>query len=142
MTPAAAPPPELPHSPRRSGPLPLRVMLVVAQAQRREQLRAAIARLIPDARIEIARSGVDALLRSAQSQATDLLVLDLSLDGAAGPALTRHLARIAQSTAVLVFGDDATHRPGAADPTWAWHEIDQALRHWLDERKARGAPPG
>ena len=142
MAPAAAPPPDPPHSPRRSGPLPLRLMLVVAQELRREQLRAAIARLAPDARIEIARSGVDALLRSAQSQPTDLLVLDLALDGAAGPALTRHLARIAQSTAVLVFGEGAEHRPGAADPTWAWHEMDPALRHWLNARKARTAPPG
>ena len=141
MTPAAAPPPDPFHLPRRSGLLPLRVMLVVAQELRREQLRAAIARLVPDARIEVARSGVDALLRSAQSQPTDLLVLDLALDGASGPALTRHLARIAQSTAVLVFGDDAEHRPGAADPTWAWHEMDPALRHWLDARKARGASP-
>ncbi len=141
MTPAAALSPDPPHSPRRGGPLPLRVMLVVAQDLRREQLRAAIARLAPDARIEIARSGVDALLRSAQSQPTDLLVLDLALDGASGPALTRHLARIAQSTAVLVFGDDAAHRPGATDPTWAWHEMDQALRQWLDARQTRGALP-
>ena len=115
-------------------------MRVVAQELRRDQLRAAIARLVPDARIEIARSGVDALLRSAQSQPTDLLVLDLALDGASGPALTRHLARIAQSTAVLVFGDDAEHRPGVADPTWAWHEMDPALRQWLNARKTRGAP--
>lgn len=142
MTPAAAAPPDQPHSPRRSGPAPLRVMLVVAQELRREQLRTAISRLVPDARTETARSGVDALLRSAQSQPTDLLVLDLAVDGAAGPALTRHLARIAQSTAVLVFGDDAEHRPGATDPTWAWHEMDQALRQWLNTRKARGAAPG
>ncbi len=142
MTPAAANPPDQRHSPHGSGPLPLRVMLAVAQEVRREQLRTALVRLVPDARIETARSGVDALLRSAQSQPTDLLVLDVAVDGAAGPALTRHLARIAQSTAVLVFGDDAEHRTGATDPTWAWHQMDLALQHWLDARMVRGAPPG
>jgi DNA-binding NarL/FixJ family response regulator len=110
-------------------------MLVVAEEQRREEIRAAIARLVPDARVEIARSGVDALLRSAQSQATDLLVLDLAVDGASGPALTRHLARIGQATAVLVFGDDAERRPSTTGTVWSWNDIDLALQRWSDGRR-------
>ena len=127
--------PDAPQAPRRRGPLPLRVMLVVAEERRREQLRSAVLRLTPDARIEIARSGVDALLRSAQSLRADLVVLDLALDGALGPALTRHLARNAQSTAVLVFGDDVEPRSGATRTVWSWNEVDLALQRWIDERR-------
>ena len=113
-------------------------MLVVADAARREHLRAAVLRLTPDARIETAKSAVDAVLRSAQNQPTDLLVLDVAVDGIVGPALTRHLARIAQSTVVLVFGDATELGSGATGTVWAWNDADLALQRWFNGRRTPG----
>lgn len=140
-TPFANDPAETPEQP--SGATPdLWVTLVVASQDQRDRLRTQIIAVAPHARIDDAKSIFDALLRSSRGAYPDLLVLDRAADGAAAPALIRHLARIKQFTDVLVFGDHHESLPHESFDVWAWSEFDQAVQRWVDAPRRRGAARG
>lgn len=120
-------------------PTALRVLLVVAQATLRDELRAAVVRIAPGARIEATDSVLDAMLCLAR-QSVDLALVDLAVEAALVPALLRHLARVAPGTVVLVFDDFARGLPGY-QKVWPWRDVDTALEHWLQRRGERGTDP-
>lgn len=113
----------------------LQALLVVAQPERRDALRAAVERNVPRCLIETTDGVLDAMLRLARKP-VDLTLLDLAIDSAMAPALMRHLARIAPGMAVLVFDDFASGLAGN-QKVWPWSEVDTALQRWLQQRCAR-----
>ncbi|MEX8494908.1 hypothetical protein [Sphaerotilus sp.] len=107
---------------------PCRVLVVVGSQRRLAEVRAALGRVMPGGRVDIADSVVEALLRLTRKPA-QLLVLDLVVDGAFAPAVVRHLARVAPVTEVLVFDDHARTVPGH-QRVQAWEELDSVLTRW------------
>ncbi|MDP1899896.1 MAG: hypothetical protein Q8K96_05530 [Rubrivivax sp.] len=129
--------PGAPDQPRAVGPS---VLLVVASPDRCQALRGWIVRLAPHAVVDSSESVLDAMLRAAR-KSPDLLVLDFGVDGAAAPALIRHLARIAPSSDVRVFDDIEQPLPGSAFEVWPWHEAEAVLQRWFEARRPGGTPP-
>ena len=118
------------------------VMLVLAQDDRRQPLIDTIARVAPGAQIEPARSAFDALLRSSGRRPIDLLLLEQAKDGAAAPSLIRHMARVGQRTAVLVFGETAEARPDEVCDIWSWGDAETVLRDWYHDFRHQRASHG
>jgi hypothetical protein len=92
------------HAHIKDGAQPCRILLVVSDRQRHDQMQRCVLDHLPGCRIDVASSYFDAMARATRME-THLLVLDLSLDSALVPALKRFLARAAPLTLVHVFDD-------------------------------------
>lgn len=113
-----------------------RVLLAIADPVRREQLRSVLDRVAPHCRVDFTERAIDAVLRATRSPA-DLLVLDLDIGDVAGPALVRHMARVAPATVVLAFDENPERHPAGGPRLWGWGDAETALRHWLAGRARR-----
>ncbi len=122
-------------SPGPVAPLVPRVILLIAQEARREQMRELVGRLAPTSRIEVARDVLDAMRRMVHA-AADLLILDYAIDGAAGPALMRNLARATPSLLVLAFDDDVPQLANPIPDLWPWSDAEVAVQRALERRSS------
>ena len=117
-----------PSDPRRGGRLDShRVILLVAQDARRQWLRALVAGIDPQCRIEIASNAIDASLHLTWAHAR-LLVLDMALEPGESLAMIHLLARMAPSTSIVAFDESARRLPIHPYDVWSWHHADTVLR--------------
>lgn len=101
------------HADIKDGAEPCRILLVVSDRQRHDQMQRCVLDHLPGCRIDVASSYFDAMARATRME-THLLVLDLSLDSALMPALKRFMARVAPLSLVHVFDDSMDSAPCSA----------------------------
>jgi len=99
------------HADIKDDAQPCRILLVVSDRQRHEQMQRCARDHLPGCRINVSGSYVDAMARATRME-THLLVLDLSLDSVLVPALKRFMARLAPLSLVHVFDDSMDSAPG------------------------------
>lgn|GEM_PF-5281594 len=99
------------HADIKDGAEPCRILLVVSDRQRHDQMQRCVLDHLPGCRIDVAGSYFDAMAHATRME-THLLVLDLSLDSALVPAIKRFMARVAPLSLVHVFDDSMDSAPG------------------------------
>lgn len=113
------------------GRSPLRVLLVVDEAERRHELIALLERLAPGCQIVSDDDTVDALLTAARLHA-DLVVVAWAQGHEAASVLRRHLGRVAPGACVLVIEPPPATAVSPVAPPFA--DAESALARWLGRR--------
>ena len=76
-------------------------------------------------------SNAAAALGQALTLPLRLVIVEWALDGPAGQALVRQLARVRPDLPVLAFDDSEVCGPAEQVLAWPWAELATLLDHWL-----------
>lgn len=128
-----------------AAPAEPRVLLVMADSERRQILAQLLRSIAPGCRLVQHADEIDALLAVTHAR-PDLVLIDSTL-GADAAALKRHVAHLMPGVAVFVFDGPGSllGTPGApgAPGVRSWDEAPSVCARWLEGFRARlHAPPG
>lgn len=122
-----------------AAPAEPRVLLVIADSERRQILAELLRSIAPACRLVTHADAIGALLAVTHAR-PDLVLIDSTL-GADAAALKRHVAHLMPGVAVFVF--DGPGSMPAAPGVRSWDEAPSVCARWLEGFRARlHAPPG